>query len=379
MGGTLEKIPLGEPRPVKVAGIESGLTDMWISARDPESTEPQVARASALTLLVYTDCEDSAREVTNLMAAVTRQNPCRSVVMVVDAKGSPPGLTASISAHCHLPSGGDKQFCSEQITLNALGETGPELVSVVLPLTISGLPIYLLWRAGKFEMPSYFDQILRVTEHLIVDSARFEAAGADLRALAAWQEKSAGRIRLSDLNWARATPWREVMAQAFDPADRRPYLNRIRELHIEYEMESARLNAQRAQSLLLTAWLATRLGWKFLRTEARGENLPRALFFQAGGQEVKVERVLRKVEGGGSGVFFSLVIQADGARFSFSRGLDGKVVQTVAEVAGSPPIRTTVRIEAEDEVEILNDELMLSGRDHVYEETLALVARMTKY
>jgi len=37
----------------------------------------------------------------------------------------------------------------------------------------------------------------------------------------------------------------------------------------------------------------------------------------------------------------------------------------------------TVKIEAEDEVEILNDELMLAGRDRVYEEALALVARMT--
>ena len=33
----------------------------------------------------------------------------------------------------------------------------------------------------------------------------------------------------------------------------------------EYEMESARLTAQRARSLLLTAWLATRLGWEFQR------------------------------------------------------------------------------------------------------------------
>ena len=92
-----------------------------------------------------------------------------------------------------------------------------------------------------------------------------------------------------------------------------------------------------------------------------------------------MERVLRKVEGGGSGVCFSFVIKADGARFSFSRGTDGKVVQTLAEVPGQPPIGRTVRIEAEDEIEILNDELMLSGRDHVYEEALALVARMTKY
>ena len=166
--------------------------------------------------------------------------------------------------------------------MNARGETGPELISVVLPLTVSGLPIYLWWRAEDFAMPAYFDQILRVTQHVIVDSARFAATGADLRALAAWLEKHSGRIRLSDLNWARTTPWREVMAQCFDSPDRRPYLQRIRELRIEYEMESARLSTQRAQSLLLTAWLATRLGWEFQRAESRGENMPRALYLPIG-------------------------------------------------------------------------------------------------
>ena len=69
---------------------------------------------------------------------------------------------------------------------------GRELASVVLPLTVSGLPIYLWWRAGNFAMPAYFDQILRVTQHVIVDSARFAATGADLRALAAWLEKQSG-------------------------------------------------------------------------------------------------------------------------------------------------------------------------------------------
>ena len=70
------------------------------------------------------------------------------------------------------------------------------------------------------------------------------------------------------------------------------------------------------------------------------------------------------------------MIKADGARFSFSRGQDGRVVQTLAEVPGQPPIGRTVRIEVGNEIEILNDELMLSGRDHVYEEAMALVAKM---
>jgi glucose-6-phosphate dehydrogenase assembly protein OpcA len=379
VSSAIQEFALGEPRPANVAEIEAGLSAMWRSATEAGGGKSAVSRASALTLLVYVDCEEAAREVSNLIAEVARQNPCRAVMMVVDPKASPACLMATVSAHCHLAADGEKQVCSEQITLNAHGDTGRELVSVVLPLTISGLPIYLWWRAANFEVPAYFDQILRVTQHVIVDSARFTAAGADLRSLAAWMEKQSGRIRVSDLNWARATPWREIMAQSFDSPERRPYLDRIRGVHIEYEMESARLSAQRSQSLLLTGWLATRLGWEFERTESRGENMPRALYFKSESGAVKVDRVLCKMEGGGSGVCFSFVIQADGARFSYTRGKDGKVVQTLAEVSGAAPIGRTVRIEAESEIEILNEELMLSGRDHVYEETLALVARMTKY
>ncbi len=377
MGGTLQEFALGEPRPANVAEIEAGLTAMWRSAAEATESKSAVTRASALTLLIYLDRPQEARDVSNMLAEVTRQNPCRSALMVMDPQGGPPCLMASVSAHCHLAAEGGKQICSEQITLNARGETGPELISVVLPLTLSGLPIYFWWRAESFDMPAYFDQILRVTQHVIVDSARFSAVGPDLRMLAAWLDKNSGRIRLTDLNWARATPWREVIAQCFDSPDRRPYLRRIRELRIEYEMESERLTAQRAQGLLLTAWLATRLGWQFRRGESRGENLPRALFFQSDAGEVKAERVLREVSGRGSGVCFSLEIKADGARFSFSRGPDGKVVRTLAEVPGQPPIGQTVRIEAGEEVEILNNELMLAGHDRVYEEAMAMVAQMS--
>jgi glucose-6-phosphate dehydrogenase assembly protein OpcA len=375
LGGTLQEFALGEPRPASVGEIEAGLTAMWRSVAEATESKSAVTRASALTLLIYLDRPQEARDVSNMLAEVTRQNPCRSVLMVMDPQGGAPSLMASVSAHCHLAAEGGKQICSEQITLNARGETGPELISVVLPLTLSGLPIYLWWRAENFDMPAYFDQILRVTQHVIVDSARFSAVGPDLRMLAAWLDRNSGRIRLTDLNWARATPWREVIAQCFDSPDRRPYLRRIREVRIEYEMESERLTAQRAQGLLLTAWLATRLGWQFRRGESRGENLPRALFFQSDAGEVKAERILRK-EGRGSGVCFSLEIKADGARFSFARGPDGKVVQTLAEVPGQPPIGQTVRIEAGKEVEILNNELMLAGHDRVYEEVMAMVAQM---
>jgi glucose-6-phosphate dehydrogenase assembly protein OpcA len=376
---TLQELDWGVERQANVAEIEAGLSAMWRNTAADGETKSAVTRASALTLLVYVESEDAGREVSNLIAEVTSQNPCRTILMLVEPGASPKGLLASVSAHCQMPVAGEKQICSEQINLHARGEAGPELASVVLPLTVSGLPIYFWWRAGHFNVPAYFDQILRVTQHVIVDSARFSASRADLRDLANWLKLYSGRVRLSDLNWARTTPWRELLAECFDSPDRRPYLDQIDEVHIEYEMESARLSTQRAQSLLLIAWLASRLGWEFRSFETRGENLPRTYYFRAHGRDIKVERVLRKVESGASGVCFSLELKAGDARFTFSRDLDGKVVQTLAEVPGHAPIGRTVRIGVLDEVEILNEELKLGARDHVYEEALALVARLTNF
>jgi glucose-6-phosphate dehydrogenase assembly protein OpcA len=361
-----------------VAELEAELSALWRAAADDPATKNAVTRACALTLLIYVESEEAADEVNNLVAEVTRQSPCRVIIMMLQPQAAPSGLEAWVSAHCHLPVAGEKQVCSEQVTLRARGEAGQGLPSVVLPLTVSGLPIFLWWRAGGFSPPPYFDEILRVTQHVIVDTARFSPSGPHLQELAAWLHKFSGRIQLTDLNWSRITPWRELLAQCFDSPDRRPYLDRLSQVRIEYEQDSVRLVTQRAQGLLLTGWLASRLGWEFLRSERREETQPRTFYFKSPAGIVKVQRILKRVDNA-CGVCFTIELRAEGpsaASFSFTRGPDGKVVKTLAEVPGVLPMGRSVRLEVLDEAEILNEELKLGVRDRGYEEALSVVARM---
>ncbi len=379
MKETLQPILQGEPQETEVGKLEAELSALWRTAGGDPVAESAVTRARAFTLLIFVESEDAAREVSNLVAEVTRQNPCRTIIMTVEPQASPAGLKAWVSAHCHLPIGGEKQVCSEQVTLQARGDNGRELVSVVVPLLVSGLPVHLWWRAGSFSPPSYFDQVLRATNHVIVDSARFPPVGTHLQDLANWIRVFAGRTRVTDLNWSRITPWRELLAQCFDSPNSRPYLERISTVRIEYEMESARLLTQRAQGLLLMGWLASRLGWEFVRSEVRGRGQPRSFHFKSGSRPLLVDRVLKQVEGCGAGVCFSIELTSEkpnSARFLLTRGIDGRAVHTLAEIPGLPPLRRTARLEVLQEVESLNDELMLTARDHVFEETLNLLAQM---
>jgi glucose-6-phosphate dehydrogenase assembly protein OpcA len=378
MAGIIEPVGLGEPRAVDVSNLEAELSALWRTAAEGPTAEGAVTRACTLTLLIYVESDEAAYEVTNLVAEVTRQNPCRAIIMMLEPEAAASGLEAWVSAHCHLPVAGEKQVCSEQITIRARGEAEQGLPSVVLPLTVSGLPIFLWWRANSFSPPAYFDDILRVTQHVIVDSARFSPGTTHLQDLAAWLHNVAGKIQLTDLNWNRITPWRQLIAQGFDSPERRPYLDRLTRVRIEYEQDSARLVTQRAQGLLLSGWLASRLGWQFLKSERQEASQPRTFYFKSANGMVTVERNLKRVDNA-CGVCFTIELIAEGAssaRFSFSRGPDGKVVKTLAEVPGLRSIGRSVRLEVLDEAEILNEELKLGMRDQLYEQVLSLVARM---
>jgi len=142
-------------------------------------SESAVTRASALTLLVYVDREESAREVSNMLAEVTQQNPCRAVLMVMDPRDTsrPDGYPFG---HCHRAESGEKQICSEQITLNARVKWARAHQRRASPYGFRAADLPLV-AAESFAMPAYFDHILRMTEHVIVDSASFAATGADLR------------------------------------------------------------------------------------------------------------------------------------------------------------------------------------------------------
>jgi glucose-6-phosphate dehydrogenase assembly protein OpcA len=371
-----QRLGLGEPRAVAVGAIEQGLCALWRSAAAAPTVGPALTRACALTLLIYTEDEAELPEIGSRVAAVTAQNPCRAIVMVARPEAKPDGLRAWISAHCHLPVAGEKQVCCEQVSIVARGESVQDLDNVVVPLTVPGLPVFLWWRAGKFAPPAYFRHLLRVTNRVLVDSARFAAPELDLAALVQHADRLAPETTLADLNWTRLTPWRELMAQSFDGADRLTYLRDLNRVSIEFERASPRVAAQHAQALLLIGWLASRLAWTL---EGRGVGETSSFRFRSPSGPVTAECVPREFDRAGAGVCFSIRLAAEGespATFTFARRHDGKNVITRSEMPGQPAVESAANVEVWEESRLLNHEMMFSGHDGVFEAALGMVRRM---
>jgi glucose-6-phosphate dehydrogenase assembly protein OpcA len=377
---TIEPVTLGEPRPTDVAAIERDLSALWKSMAAGDPQREAITRACALTLLVYVESAEASRKVSSLVSGIIAQNPCRVVVMVVEPQAAESSLGAQISIHCHVPRAGGKQLCCEQIELQARGDSVRDLDNVVVPLVVPGLPVVLWWRAGSFRPPDYFRNILRVTDTLLVDSARFADPATDLGKLAGELKRLSAVVPVSDLNWTRMTPWRGLVAQCFDPAEAIEYLEQLTEVRVEYEEESPRWSAQSAQALLLLGWLASRLKWEPEDSAGVSAGKGSSISFRSRRGRVRVQRLQKKFEGGGSGVCFSITMTAGGASpavFTLRRGADGKYAVVRRELPGRPPVEATARLEVYDEVELVNEGIKSAGRDTVFEEALKMVARFT--
>ena len=377
-----KSLTAGELQQANVATLENELSDLWRAAAADPTTEHPVMRASVLTLLAFVESEEEGRETFNLISHVIAQNPCRAVLMVAEPKEHPEGLSAWISAQCHLPPSGARQVCCEQIYVRARGESVKGLDNVVLPLIVPELPVYLWWRAGRFVPPSFLDHVLRVTNRVLVDSGRFEEPEVDLATLARQVERfrNADGMAFSDLNWARLTPCRELIAQSFDSEEAHSCLQDLGEVSFEWQSEAADAGNQIAHALLLTAWLASRLGWSPAGRMVPSANPSRTIDFRHGDKPVRVEWAVRpKADHAPAPFKVSLKTRTSPpAIFSVTESMEEGIVRTSAAMPGRAPLERTARLAVLGEVELVNEELKFPERDRVYEDVLSLIARMVE-
>jgi glucose-6-phosphate dehydrogenase assembly protein OpcA len=167
---------------------------------------------------------------------------------------------------------------------------GPnELTSVVLPLVISDLPVFLWWRAKKVDFASV-RPFLSYVDELIVDSAKDEGScnffSDVIHIIGAYlEEKHGAQIVVSDLNWRRSLLWREALALSFD--DQHGHLSvaalgDVKAVDVTYASGKSECGGHLNQTLLYVGWLANKLGWQF-KSASRTK-----VSFTAAGKNVEV-------------------------------------------------------------------------------------------
>ncbi|NQU09790.1 glucose-6-phosphate dehydrogenase assembly protein OpcA [bacterium] len=262
----LESFTAGEETAVDVARIERQLHELWQLAAESEKDPSRraITRASLLNFVAYTETEAERDAVTTTISELTSRHPCRAMVLQALPDDPQPGLSASITAHCHLAGGGQKQVCCEQISVTAHGPSVVHLAAAVLPLLEADLPTVVWWPGLFLARSDTFCRLLAVADRFLYHSSSWPDAEQYLPELAT----TVGACRpglCGDLSWTRLSIWRKLIAEAFDEPGGAAALARLRSVEIVHGQGPG----VRLRALLLAGWLATRLGWDVLTARQR--------------------------------------------------------------------------------------------------------------
>ncbi|CAN5145253.1 glucose-6-phosphate dehydrogenase assembly protein OpcA [soil metagenome] len=339
-----------------------------------------VARASVLNIVVYATREVHARRAGQTIAELALRHPSRAIV-VHAGRAPEPAEGGDLVMHAQLqPADAARQVRYEQILIRACGETDEQIASAVIPLLLPDLPVFLWWTGTPPLSASHFHELLSLADRLIVDSADFARPDATLPEIARVCDQGHGQYGVTDLNWTRLTPWRDLLAAFFDVPAWRPYLDSITGIRTGFAVDADGRDIHPSQALLLLGWLTSRLGWRLASSLAPSE--AGGLLFaihRADGGRVNVRVRPRFERGVEEGHITGVRLQAerDGrqAEFVVKRPEGAGHVTAQVIIDGARVFSRTVPLPAPGVVDLVGEELTIARSDRVYEEELhALVA-----
>jgi glucose-6-phosphate dehydrogenase assembly protein OpcA len=227
------------------------LADMHRTMLRSGDDEGRLVWLSVVTLIVACSEEDDAQRAADVVADIAAQYPARAL-LVTARPDAAPGIDAELSLQCSATAGSG-QACAEIVRLRVGGEAALHLQSVVTPLLLPDVPVHL-WLAGAPNpQQALAPETLALVDRVVLDSDAYPQPQSTLRTLAATPARAGGGLPVVDLAWLRITPWRELIARAFDAPVRRQFLRGVDCVEVEA------VGGQCAAALLLSGWLQSRL------------------------------------------------------------------------------------------------------------------------
>ncbi|MEX2315094.1 MAG: glucose-6-phosphate dehydrogenase assembly protein OpcA [Thermomicrobiales bacterium] len=320
-------------------------------------------RTSILTLVVVARGQLEMRTAHAVLRELAEQLPSRAIVIEIGKPGTQ--LDAVISANCRMVVA-DRATCYEVIEIRAPSDRLDALPSLLVPLELYDIPSFMWWVGDVDFSSSGFRRLSQSAERIIVDSSRFDEAPAALADFETFLQSGEASCTGTDLNWARSTSWRELIAQSFDHPLTHGLLNRVQRVEIGYDPSAE------AQALLIAGWLATRLNWSLSAATANQNETTLRLR----SQHNEVTITLTNTASAGVGLRSVRILAGSGsrnARIAIRRRSEDLAAVSV-EAAGMPRQERIVRDRQPRLHELIGSELLIHTRDRVFDEALDFVS-----
>ncbi|HYT36537.1 MAG TPA: glucose-6-phosphate dehydrogenase assembly protein OpcA, partial [Ktedonobacteraceae bacterium] len=223
---------------VHMQEIEDVLASLWKSSADNvrAGTNARV-RTSILNLVICTPDIETAQRASKILRELSSTQLARVTILILDSReDAPPAINAWVTLRCFSMISDLMRHCFEQTTILASGSAVRSVANIIQPLLKQDLPVYLWWLGDPPEQNDpTFISLVDISGRIIVDSTSFFKPEQDIATLSAFFH-TAPECALSDLNWGRITPWRQLISQFFDVPEYRSYLAGVASIEIEHSV-----------------------------------------------------------------------------------------------------------------------------------------------
>ena len=192
-------------------------------------------RTSVLTHIAWVPPEwrEAASET---LAGLAERHPSRTIMLYPEPDAGD-NLSARALLECYEVPFTDRHLCNEVAELRLGGTRAEAPASIVLPLLLPDLPVFLRWRGRPDFASPVFRQLVDVVDRIVFDSAEWPDVPAAYVGLVGLFDE----VAVSDIAWRRTLPWRRALAAAW------PNL-------------PDRLTGPPAETSLVAGWLESRAG-----------------------------------------------------------------------------------------------------------------------
>jgi glucose-6-phosphate dehydrogenase assembly protein OpcA len=221
---------------VQLADVDTALARLRAEA----SAERPSMRTSVMTHIAWvpTGWVEQARAALEGMAEL---HPSRTILLFPQPHADDNRIDARAEVERWEVPDTDRGLVTEVVELTLRGSRAAAPASIVEPLLISDLPVFLRWRGEPPWGTQELDELVGVTDRLIVNSIEWDDAPGPYARLA----ELFPRCAASDIAWARTSRWRSHLATLW------PSIADVRTI---------RVHGTAAQAWLLCGWLRSRLG-----------------------------------------------------------------------------------------------------------------------
>jgi glucose-6-phosphate dehydrogenase assembly protein OpcA len=218
-----------------IGEIERELAQLRVEPGSGESFQ----RTSVMTHVAWVP-EAWVEAAEDVLAGLAERHPSRTIVLFPEPEADD-GLEAS--ADVDRFAAGDRQVCTETIRLRLGGNRASVPASIVQPLLLPDLPVFLRWRGLPPFGERPFEELVDVVDRLIVDSVEWPGLPGPYASLA----EIFDRVAVSDIAWSRTSRWRLQLASLWPGIA---------------DVSRVSVTGTEAQAHLLAGWLRSRLGRK---------------------------------------------------------------------------------------------------------------------